>query len=362
MIEVKTMFERCTRGAMAVVLFSLVLAVRASAQGIPPGSASTDTGLGGSNTISGSILISTGERALRRIVVRLKSMTRGDRLSTSDEYGNFVFRGIPSGDYTIVIDKEKDFEEYVQPVTVIQPRGMPPQTYNLSVRLVPKPGISGPPGVVNADLAKVPRRALDKYNRAQQLASLNDHDGAIRELKEAIAEYPEFLIAYNEMGIQYMKLNDFQKADEALQAALKIDPKAFRPLQNRGIVLFTLMRYKDAETVLREVVKMKNDSAVGHYFLGQTVAYLGNFDESEKELLKSLQLGGNEVKEAHRLLAIIYSSRNDKPSAIRELELYLQAFPTAPDAEQLRGVIKKLKGETPATSPTPEPKPNLLLL
>ena len=340
-----------------VVLFSLVLVVRVAAQGIPPGSASTDTGLGGTNTIGGAILLSTGQRAEHRIMIRLQSMTRGDRITTSDEYGNFVFRGIPRGDYTIVIDKEKEFEPYVQTISVIQPLGFPSQTYNLSIRLVAKAGTAGPPGVINAEFAKVPKRALDKFNKAQELSKQGDHEGALEELQSAITEYPDFMLAYNEMGVQYMKLNDYHKADEALQSALKINPNAFMPLQNRGIVLFTLKRYADAEPLLRSALKMKGDSAVGHYFLGQTVAYLGNFDEAEKELLKGVELGGKEMKEAHRLLAIIYGSRGDKSKTVAELETYLRLNPTTPDAEQLRNVIKKNKGEQTSTPPAAPTKP-----
>jgi TolA-binding protein len=157
--------------------------------------------LGGSNTIGGTILVSSGQRAEHRITVRLQSMTRGDRLTTSDEYGNFAFRGLPSGDYTIVIDKEKDFEPFVQTVSVIQPRGMPPQTWNLSIRLNLKERRTTPPSVVNAELAKIPKKALDIYNKALELAKTGDRSGAIQQLQRAVAEYPEFMIAYNEIGV-----------------------------------------------------------------------------------------------------------------------------------------------------------------
>jgi Flp pilus assembly protein TadD len=351
------MLKRGGRG-LTVVLFSLLVVVRVIAQGIPQGAASTDTGLGGVNTISGMIVSSSGQRIQRRVSVRLRTMTRGDQISTSDENGNFVFRNVPSGDFVVVIEKEKDFEPFSQSLSVIQPRGMPPQTYYLSIRLTSKPGTAGMPGVINADLAKVPKSAMAKYNKAIELAKNGDRSGAILQLQDAIAEYPQFMIAYNEIGVQYMKLNDLQKSDAALQAALKIDAKAYMPLMNRGIVLVMLKRYKDAEPLLREAVKMKSDQAVGHYFLGQSVAYLGNFDEAEKELSTAIKLGGEEMKEAHRLLAIIYSSRGEKKRAIGELETYLRLVPTTPDAEQLRGVILKLKGsELPPPTSKAKPSP-----
>ena len=105
---------------LSLVLFSLLVVVRVAAQGIPQGAASTDTGLGGVNSISGSLVSSTGQRIERRVSVRLRSMTRGDRISTTDENGNFVFRGVPSGDFVVVIEKEQDFEPFSQNVSVIQ--------------------------------------------------------------------------------------------------------------------------------------------------------------------------------------------------------------------------------------------------
>jgi Tfp pilus assembly protein PilF len=70
---------------------------------------------------------------------------------------------------------------------------------------------------------------------------------------------------------------------------------------------------------------------------------LGRFDEAEKELVSAVKSGGDEMKEAHRYLAIIYSSRGDKKRAASELEIYLRLAQHAPDAEQLRSVMKQLK-------------------
>lgn len=357
-VEVDIMLERRLLRLLPVVLLALCFVIPATAQVvfIPPGA--TETGLGGGNTITGTIFLSTGQRLERRVSVRLQTMTKGDRVAMSDEYGNFAFQGLVSGDYTVVIDKEKDFQPFSQLVSVIQPRGYPPQAYTVNVRLILKAGSTGRPGVIDAELAKIPKPALDMYNRALELAKNGDSPGAILELQGAVAAYPEFTLAYNEMGVQYMKLNDLQKSDEALQAALKIDRKAFMPLMNRGIVLVMLKRYAEAEPLLREAVKMKSDHAVGHYFLGQAVAYLGNFDEAEKELVTAVKLGGDEMKEAHRLLAIIYSSRGNKKQAIVELETYLRLVPTTPDAEQLRNVILQLKGSEAPPPPASQAKPS----
>src|ERR1700730_2957269 len=62
-IEVGIMLKRNVGGpGLSLVLFSLFVVVRVTAQGIPQGAASTDTGLGGVNSISGMIVSSNGQR------------------------------------------------------------------------------------------------------------------------------------------------------------------------------------------------------------------------------------------------------------------------------------------------------------
>lgn len=320
-------------------------AVTAPGQIVP--SQATDSGLGGTNSVTGSVLAPGGARIERPIQVRLVTMTKGDRVAMTDETGNFAFRGLISGSYSILIEKEKEFEPFSQSFEIIQLRGSPPQTYSLSIRLKSKKSIDAKPEVIDSALAGVPKQALTFYKKALDLAKAGDHKGAIEQLKFATAEYPNFMIAFNEMGVEYLRLNELEQADEAYRAALKIDPEAYAPLMNRGMVLFQMKRFTEAEPVLRKATTMKGDAAVGHYFLGQTLANLGYFDEAEKELVLAVMLGGDTVKEAHRILAIIYSSKGNKKKAIVELETYLKLAPLAPDAEELRETIRQYKDSDP---------------
>ena len=326
---------------LSVVLFGLCFVVPVTAQMIPPSEG--DTGLGGANTITGMVLVPSGQRLERRITIRLQTMTRGDRVTMTDDYGKFAFQGLVSGDYTVVIDKEKEYEPYSQQVQIRQFRGFPAQLYNMNIRLEYKGRAEAKPGVLNAEFVNVPKGALAHYNNAVEQSKKNDHTAAIEQLKLAIKEYPSFTLAFNELGVQYLKLNQLENADEAFQAALKIDPDAFAALINRGIANVMMKRYGEAVPVLRKALKKNDQSAVGHYFLGQALANLGLFEDAEKELLASLELGKEEMKEAHRLLAIIYASRGAKKQAADELEAYLKLAPDTPDAEKLRDKIRQLK-------------------
>ena len=316
-----------------------------------------DSGLGGGNSIIGSVYLPSGQKPGTRMRVRLFTLTRGDVTSMTDDNGKFSFRGLVGGNYTVVIDDEKEFEPFSQQVDIIQLRGAPPQAVSLNIRLTVKGRTGFKPGVVNAELANVPPRALDFYKKAVDLAKSGDPKSAIEQLQLATSEYPKFMLAFNEMGVQHVRLNECEKAEESFRSALKIEPEAYSPLINHGIVLVLLSRYVEAEPVLRKALKLNEKSPVGHYYLGRAVANLGRFDEAEKELVSSVKLGGDEIKEAHRYLAIIYSSRGDMKRNLIELETYIRLVPTAPDAEQLRNVILQLKGSDKAI-PVSTPKPS----
>ena len=304
-----------------------------------------DSGLGGENILVGTVYVASGQRLTRSIQVKVGTAMSGDRTVMTDEKGNFVLKGLPSGNYTVSIDKEKDFEPFTQALDVIQFRGSPAQTYTLNIRLNPKSSTEPKPGV-NAEFAGVPKSALVHYAKGIELAKTASLAGAIEEFKLALSEHPAFLLAFNEMGVQHMRLNENDKADAAFQEALKINPDAFAPMMNRGITLVNLKRYADAEQVLRKVLRADENSAVGHYFLGTALANQGKFDEAEKELSIAVKTGGPEMKEAHRILAIIYSSKGDKKRAADELETYLKLAPLAPDAETLRQLIRQFREAT----------------
>jgi Flp pilus assembly protein TadD len=338
------MLKRIVGGSgLSIVLFSLLVVVRVTAQGIPPGSASTDTGFGGTNQISGMIVSSTGQRIARRVSLRLKTMTRGDQISTTDDSGNFVFRQVPPGDYILVIDKEPDFEPFSQTVTVIQPRGTAPQNYYLSVRLNLKGRPETKTGVLNAEFANVPPRARASYDKAQALAQAGNNKAAIEQLKQAISEYSDFMLAFNELGVQYLRLGELDKADEALAKALKLAPQSATPLLTHGILLTVQGKFSLAVTELQTALKQKDQSANGHLYLGQALANLGRFADAEAHLTRAVALGGDEVADAHRFLGAIYFQRGEREKGVTEFETYLRLAPKAKDAEQVRNMIRQNK-------------------
>lgn len=304
----------------------------------------SQTNLGGNNSIIGMVFDPSGRPLRQRVNIRLSTMTRGDRVFTTNENGAFAFRGLPSGSYTITINREAEYKPYTTSVDVLQTGGgsrPTPTVVTVNIRLEYKD--RNKIGVVNAELLSVPEKARNHYQKGIEESGKDNREAAIEEFKLAIAEHPSFTMAFNELGVQYLKLGRLEEADQAFQSALKIDPDSFAALTNRGIAMVMMNRYGEAVPVLRDALKENDQSAVCHYFLGQALANLGLFDEAEKELVISLKMGKEQMKEAHRILAIIYSSRGAKKQAAKELEAYLKLAPNTPDAAQIKERIRLLK-------------------
>ncbi|HEY5883955.1 MAG TPA: tetratricopeptide repeat protein [Pyrinomonadaceae bacterium] len=336
-----------------VLLCSGTLASAQIAGGITE---TTNTRLGGNNYIVGTVFTPEGSPIRVRMNIRLTSPTWGDIMASTDDAGRFVFSNVGSGNYMVVIDSEKEFEPVSYPVEIVRERNITPDTYTVTIRLRPKENVRAKkPSVISVSNADVPKRAMEFYDRASKLAEAKDYKAAIQELKLAVAEYPKFINAFNQIGVLHMQLNELEPADEAFKAALKIRPDAYEPMINRSVTLFRMTRFGDAESVLRKILKINAESAVAYYYLGRTLNKTGRLDEAEIAYLNCVKKSPGEFSEAHRLLAAIYLSRGASQLVVEQLETYLRLVPMAPDAANLRQVLEHSKSL--ASTPQPNRKP-----
>jgi Flp pilus assembly protein TadD len=181
-------------------------------------------------------------------------------------------------------------------------------------------------------------------------ARANDAARAVESLKQAVTLYPNFPLALNELGVQYLKLRQVNKAVDALSESVKLNGEAFGSRLNLGIALLEARQFSEAEEHLRDAVKRNANSATAHMYLGIALVRLNKFDDAEKELVVATDANANQLAMANYYLGGIYWRKHDYPRAIEQLEKYLQLTPNAPDAERVRGTIKDLRARIEKTN------------
>ncbi len=321
---------------LAIILLLLVPAVV-----LGQGSGRDSTGTGGSHVIQGKIFFPSGRRAEGTIQIKLQSNVSGEISTIADSNGSFTFTSLAPGNYTVVVIAGDDYES--RSGVSINPVSRP---YTVMITLQPKASTNHTKAsVVNAALAEVPENARTLYERALELAKTRDSLRAIDNLKAALSLYPKFPLALNELGVQYLKLGQANRAVEPLRSATTLSPDASAPRLNLGIALLETKQFADAETQLREVLKISS-IPTAHMYLGLTLARLRNSDEAEKELKQAIDLSGDKLTLAHYYLGGLYWQRRDYRRAADELEAYLRLTPNAQDAERVRGTIKELRAKS----------------
>jgi Tfp pilus assembly protein PilF len=313
------------------------------------------TGTGGRHVIQGRLFFPSGRRSDVSVRVKLQGTNTGDLIVMADINGNFAFRGLSPGSYTVVIEGSDEYETARESVFidteaktrrgVTPPAISRPYTVLIYLQLKRDNNAAGKPGVLNAALSNVPAGARDLYLSALEAARAGDSKKAIVQLRAAIALFPDFGLAFNELGVQHLRLSETELAVDALRRAVKLLPDAFPPRLNYGIALLERKSFTEAAEQLRYALKKNDASPLSHYYLGLTLLNLRSYDEAEKELKRSIQLGGDQLSLAHKYLGGLYWRKKDYRQAATELEIYLKLSPKASDAEQIRGTIKELRSK-----------------
>ena len=314
------------------------------------------TGTGGRHTIQGRIYYPSGRRSDSRLKIKLQTFNAGELSVFSDPNGSFSFKGLDPGSYTVIVEAGDAYETaretvYIDTDGSNSRRGitLPPvaRIYSVDISLRLKPAEAAKIGVVSAVLAAVPAAARDLFLKAMDSAQAGDNLKAIEQLKAAIALYPQFPLAFNELGVRYLKVGEIDKAAQALKSAVDLAPDAFQPRLNYGIALLNQKQFPEAEEQLRAAVAKNGDAPTAHMYLGIVLATQRKLDEGEKELRLALASNSPEVVLCHRYLAGVYLERHENSRAADELESYLKQFPKAPDAEVLKRKIKELRTSKP---------------
>lgn len=331
-----------------LLILSAALSARAQAVGSSRGLSSGD----GNHRIQGRVYMPSGQSVngttIKVILETTSSM--GGSSTVADPDGSFSFNNLRPGRYSVVVDAGKD---YVAPreTVDIDPGQMGDKQVNIQLRL--KADASNPA------LAGVPQNALDLYGKGTAAAQKGNAKEAADFLSKAVAAYANFPMALNELGLQYLKLRQWDKAAETYEALIKLKPTDAAAHLNLGIALYnigiglvTQQKLDDAqknldgaEAQLREAVKLNSPGPAAHYYLGLTLIKFRAYDEAQKELELAISNGGETLAQAHRYLGGLYQTAHKNKEAADELEKYLKLDSKAADADRIRGTIKDLRSK-----------------
>jgi tetratricopeptide (TPR) repeat protein len=267
----------------------------------------------------------------------------------ADSSGRFQFRNLGQGIYIIRIEPAgTPYEEETQTIELqsLSPRRSgteEPFTVDFRLRRKGSQVAQLTPGVVFVQ--EVPARARQEYERGQSGLNNQNLELAVASLKKAIEIFPDYFLALELLGTEYVRQGQFNEALPVLTRATQVNPNAAKSLYALGVANLKSNRSAEAlNWLLRSEDKNPKNPNV-HMMLGLAYGNLGSLVESEQAFKKAYLLGGGKsnIADVHFYLAGIYNRQGNYSEAIRELELFLKEADDVKDRTQIDGLIERLR-------------------
>ncbi len=258
----------------------------------------------------------------------------------TDSKGKFEMPTPTSGtaNYTVTIEGDRqNFDTTTANLTL---QGLQP-TY-LTIFLKPLP----PEKVVHEVLdvttfeKNVPQKAQAAYKKAMEWIGAKKFDDAISELQKAIKIYPEYVRAYSDLGVIFMKLDRLDEAAVAFRKATEISKRFFYPRMNLGVVLNRQEKFKEAIEILGPLYEENRGMLEVRLAYANALSGAGQMVEAEKIYLPILQL--KEVPPAtqatvHFKLGFGLNRQRKFAEAVSQFDKALALSPNMVNAHMLLG-------------------------
>lgn len=196
-------------------------------------------------------------------------------------------------------------------------------------------------GVIFAQ--EIPKNAQKIYEKATSDLKDKKTDEGISELKNAIEIFPNYYLALERLGFEYINQQKFAEAREVLTKAAEINPRNFENLYSLGFALYKLKSYTQAVETLKKAVEINSSSVNSLFLLGVNLRQIKKYKEAEESLKKAEKLSSSS-SDIHWQLALLYTNDlKNYTAAADQLELFLKAKPNFEEVEKVRGLIKMLR-------------------
>jgi tetratricopeptide (TPR) repeat protein len=298
------------------------------------------------HSLRGMVMID-GTEPDKPIRVSLRRSNGPDVGSATLKYdGSFSFEGLEAGDYLFVIERQ-DSPTVARPLQ-LKPYSSP-KTVFLQVRLrmdgsatirelVKEYTRKGTPEREEA-VSTVSKTASNEFQKAGEESQKGNTIKAIEHLQKAVKVDPKFYEAFNNLGVQYQKLEQWDKAIGAYQQAITIRNDSAKPHINLGNLYLVRQQTELAVESFKQALTFDPNSVVAHLALGQIYFRKQNFDLAAEHLETATRLAPHQSREGFLQLAQLYILQQEYPQARNLLTAMQDYFPEDPDARRLLSTI-----------------------
>jgi tetratricopeptide (TPR) repeat protein len=325
---------------LAPVLFSVL---------IPHAYAQTGGTLGGVPSKNGSVHIhviyANDRRAGGNLLVVLMQGSSSTPLETTytNDAGKADFWNIPQGAYHVVVSGD-GIQTTDSTLFDVDARQVSQSQY-VTVRQVDTAGAKAggsKAGSVSASDLNVPVKARKELDKANEAMARQEWRKAAELLNKAIAIYPQYVGAYNNLGVVYSRMNDIAHEQEALEKAISLDEHFAPACENLAKLYLRQKDFSHAETLLGKALSVDPNNGQDLTLLADTQYMERHYDAAIASARKAHALPNEHPSVVHYIAAKAYEQENRQVEALAEFQTFLKEEPNGPRADHVRSDITKM--------------------
>ncbi|MGH9603153.1 MAG: tetratricopeptide repeat protein [Terriglobales bacterium] len=284
-----------------------------------------------------------GRPAHRQLRVQLLTSTEGSlgENNTNDE-GWVEFSNVPPGSYHLRISGFGVEDTTTNSFSILEGTRMHLETVEVKTSEKETPAAASLAPVVAASDLDIPGNASKEYAKGAKALREGKWAEARSRLEKAIALYPRYAMAYNDLGVAWMNEEEREKGRAAFEKAIELNPGYARAYRHLAMLLIQANRYEEAGRLLEKSLGLEPLDPQGLSLLAHVQFLTGRMEEAAATARKVHSVPHQGFAVAHLISAQALESRHLVDEAAAEYRLFLQEAPNSASADKARAALDKL--------------------
>jgi tetratricopeptide (TPR) repeat protein len=198
---------------------------------------------------------------------------------------------------------------------------------------------------ISTTSARAPAKARKEYEKARESEEKAKWDDALASLHQAVKLYPDYAVAWLEMGRIQIQKEQLTEARDSLHHALSADPKFVSPYHELAQLAGRARQWQEMADMTDALLKLNPINFPQDWLLNAIANfYLQHLDVAEKSAVRGLELDPqHQAPRLDYVLGMILAQKHDYATALPHLQNYLRLSPAAPDGPAIRKQIEELE-------------------
>jgi tetratricopeptide (TPR) repeat protein len=222
---------------------------------------------------------------------------------------------------------------YTSPVVDLGTKQPAFGNYNLGTMVLRRVGSPNSP-TLSTNTAKAPPEALKEYDKGLEEKKKGNLDAAHQRFQKAVDAYPQFSLAWLELGRIQVQQKDVAAARTSFRQSISSEAKLMGPYQELAQLAARDKQWHEVVDNTEQLLKLNSTSYPEFWFYNCVAKFqLGDLEGAEKSAIEGTKIDADHrIPKMEYVLGAILLQKHDNSGAAEHLREYLRLTPNGPDA------------------------------